>query len=78
MTSILDTVFTIEGFKIFSAAVKTTDLDKTLNSGGNFTIFAPNDRVFTRLSKVILAQLSGDIPLLTRILSVHIVYYIYI
>ncbi len=73
MTSILDTVFTIEEFKIFSAAVKTTDLDRTLNSGGNFTIFAPNDRAFTRLSKVILSQLSGDLPLLTRILSVHII-----
>jgi uncharacterized surface protein with fasciclin (FAS1) repeats len=71
--TILDTVFTIEGFKIFSAAVKTTELDRTLNSGCNFTIFAPNDRAFTRLSKVILSQLSGDIPLLTKILSVHII-----
>ena len=73
MASVLDTVFTIEGAKIFSAAVKTTDLDKTLNTAGNFTIFAPNDRAFTRLSKVVLAQLSGDIPLLTKILSVHII-----
>jgi uncharacterized surface protein with fasciclin (FAS1) repeats len=73
MASILDTVFTIEGFKIFSAAVKATDLDKTLNTLGNFTIFAPNDRAFSRLSKIIMEQLSGDIPLLTKILSLHII-----
>jgi uncharacterized surface protein with fasciclin (FAS1) repeats len=73
MASIIDTVFTIEGFKIFSAAVKTTNLDKTLNTVGNFTIFAPNDRAFSQLSKVIMEQLSGDIPLLTKILSIHII-----
>jgi uncharacterized surface protein with fasciclin (FAS1) repeats len=73
MTSILDTVFNTKRLKILGTAIKLTDLNKTLNSKGNFTIFAPIDRAFIALPKDILLQLSQDILLLAKILNVHIV-----
>jgi uncharacterized surface protein with fasciclin (FAS1) repeats len=73
MTSILDTVFNTKRLKILGTAIKLTDLNKTLNSKGNFTIFAPIDRAFIELPKDILLQLSQDILLLAKILNVHIV-----
>jgi uncharacterized surface protein with fasciclin (FAS1) repeats len=73
MTNILDTVFNTRRLKILGTAVKITDLGKTLSSKGNFTIFAPIDRAFSELPKDTLLQLSRDILLLAKTLSVHVV-----
>lgn len=73
MTSILDTVFNTKRLKTLGTAVKVAGLAKTLNGKGDFTIFAPIDRAFSELPKDTLLQLSQDIFLLAKILSVHIV-----
>ena len=38
-------------FKTLVAAVKAAGLSKTLESKGNYTVFAPNDHAFARLPK---------------------------
>lgn len=73
MNSILDTLFNIREFQMFCTAIKIVRLTSTLHSNGPFTIFAPTDRAFTQLSSVKLQQLTADIPLLTKIVSNHIV-----
>lgn len=73
MKSLLDTVFNIRELQMFSTAIQIVRLTKTLDSGGLFTVFAPYDRAFTQLSSVKLQQLTADIPLLTKMISNHIV-----
>jgi uncharacterized surface protein with fasciclin (FAS1) repeats len=74
MASILDTLLATKGLETLATAIQITDLDKTLNSPGDFTIFAPNNRAFTSLPKITLQKLSQNISLLTGILSTHIIH----
>lgn len=74
MTNIFDTILKTKEFEIIATAIQIIDLDRTLDRADNFTIFAPNNRAFTSLPKIRLQNLSQDIPLLTKILSAHIVY----
>lgn len=71
--SIVDITLNTRGFKILSTVVQITDFNKTLNSAGYFTIFAPTDRAFMQLSKINLQHLIEDIPLLTKTLGLHII-----
>ncbi len=73
MNSIIDTLFNIRELQMFCTAIKIVRLTKTLHSAGPFTVFAPADRAFTQLSSVKLQQLTADIPLLTKIVTNHIV-----
>ncbi len=58
---------------MFCTAIKIVRLTRTLHSNGPFTIFAPADQAFTQLSSMKLQQLTADLPLLTKIVSNHIV-----
>jgi len=44
----------------------------TLN-GGQFTIFAPTDEAFAKIDPATIEQLKTDAPLLTNILTYHVV-----
>lgn len=73
MNSILDTLFNIRELQMFCTAIQIVRLAKTLHSAGPFTVFAPVDRAFTQLSSLKLQQLIADVPLLTKIVTNHIV-----
>jgi uncharacterized surface protein with fasciclin (FAS1) repeats len=74
MANVFDTLLQTKELEIFVTAIQMTDLDRVLKSESDFTIFAPNNRAFTSLSKPILQSISQDIPLLTRILKAHLLY----
>jgi uncharacterized surface protein with fasciclin (FAS1) repeats len=73
MRSILDTLFNIREFQMFSTTIQIVSLNKTLHSAGPFTVFAPHDRAFTQLSKVALQRLTTNVPLLIKTIETHIV-----
>ena len=73
MTDIFNTLLNTKELKIFVTAIQMTDLDRILKSEGDFTIFAPNNRAFTSLTKSILQNALQNVPLLTKILRSHII-----
>jgi uncharacterized surface protein with fasciclin (FAS1) repeats len=73
MTDIIDTLLDLQELEIFSTALQTAGLDRDLNSGAEFTVFAPNNRAFTKLSKLTLESLSQNISLLIRVIGTHII-----
>jgi uncharacterized surface protein with fasciclin (FAS1) repeats len=73
MNSVIDTLFNIRELQMFCTAIKIVRLTRTLHSAGPFTVFAPADRAFTQLSSTKLQQLISDVPLLTKIVTNHIV-----
>ncbi len=63
-------------FKILVEAVVAADLATTLSGPGPFTVFAPTDAAFAALLAelgVTKAQLLADKPLLTKVLTYHVV-----
>ncbi|MEO3757363.1 fasciclin domain-containing protein [Mycobacterium sp. B14F4] len=48
------------------------NLVDTLN-GGQFTVFAPTDEAFAKIDQATIAKLATDAPLLTSILTYHVV-----
>jgi uncharacterized surface protein with fasciclin (FAS1) repeats len=74
MISLLDTLLATKELETLATAIQITDLDKVLNSGGDFTIFAPTNRAFTSLPKSALHKLSQEPLLLVKILSMHIMH----
>jgi uncharacterized surface protein with fasciclin (FAS1) repeats len=74
MISLLDTLLATKELETLATAIQITDLDKVLNSGGDFTIFAPTNRAFTSLPKPALHKLSQEPLLLVKILSMHIMH----
>ncbi len=73
MNSIIDTLFNIRELQMFCTAIKIVRLTQTLHSRSPFTVFAPTDRAFTQLSSMKLQELAADVPLLTKIVSNHII-----
>jgi uncharacterized surface protein with fasciclin (FAS1) repeats len=73
MSQIVDTLLETQELEIFSTALQIAGLDKTLDNLGKFTIFAPNNRAFTRLPKLTLQSLSQNVSLLITTLSHHII-----
>ncbi|WP_295616519.1 fasciclin domain-containing protein [Chamaesiphon sp. GL140_3_metabinner_50] len=74
MASVFDTLLKFKDIEIFVTALQIADLDRTLNTAGEFTIFAPNNRAFTSLPKLTLQKLSQNSDLLTKLLSMHIIH----
>jgi uncharacterized surface protein with fasciclin (FAS1) repeats len=74
MSQIVDTLLGTQELEIFITAIQITGLDKTLDRISNYTIFAPNNRAFTRLPKLTLQSLSQNVSLLITTLSNHIIY----
>lgn len=71
---LVDTAIAAGNFNTLVAALKTSGLDETLNTGGSFTIFAPTDQAFAALPRgtvdAMLADPSGS---LTDLLLYHTV-----
>jgi uncharacterized surface protein with fasciclin (FAS1) repeats len=74
MSQIVNTLLDTQELEIFSTALQIAGLNKTLENIGNFTIFAPNNRAFTRLPKLTLQSLSQNVSLLITTLSHHIIH----
>jgi len=70
--SIVDTLAAAGNFKTFLDLAKKADI-KTLNQPGPFTVFAPTDAAFAKLSKEDTDRLMKDNALLRRVLLYHIV-----
>jgi uncharacterized surface protein with fasciclin (FAS1) repeats len=62
-------------FKTLVAALKATGLDKTLASGGPYTVFAPTDAAFAALPRGTVEELlkPKNHALLVKILTYHVV-----
>ena len=73
MRSIIDTIFEIRELQMFSTMIQITGLNRTLHSGGPFTVFAPRDRAFMQLPKAVTQQLTSNVSLLTEMIDSHIV-----
>lgn len=61
------------GFTTLSRAIEAAGLFDTLNSGGPFTVFAPNDLAFAQLTEDELNGLLADKAQLKSILTYHVV-----
>jgi uncharacterized surface protein with fasciclin (FAS1) repeats len=70
---IVDTVKANRSFDIFSTAVETAGFAQTLKNTGPYTVFAPTNEAFAKLSPAVWEQLSQDKVKLARVLSYHVV-----
>lgn len=59
--------------KTLVAAVGAADLGDTLNAAEGITVFAPTDDAFSKIPKADLDGVLADKPLLTKILTHHVV-----
>jgi uncharacterized surface protein with fasciclin (FAS1) repeats len=60
-------------FKTLVTALKAADLVDTLKGPGPFTVFAPTDEAFAKISKAKLDALLKDKAQLTKVLTYHVV-----
>jgi uncharacterized surface protein with fasciclin (FAS1) repeats len=58
--------------KILTSALHKTGLAQRLHAPGPFTLFAPNDAAFWRMSKDNFAALTGDDKQLSKVLKYHV------
>ncbi|MEO1095947.1 MAG: fasciclin domain-containing protein [Cyanobacteria bacterium J06638_28] len=72
MPTIVDIAVNTEGFSTLVAAVQAAGLVETLQSGGPFTVFAPNDDAFAKLPPGTVQTLVQNPPQLARILTYHV------
>lgn len=72
--SIVDIAASNNSFKTLTAALKATGLDKTLASGGPYTVFAPTDAAFAALPKGTVEELlkPENKETLIKILTYHV------
>ena len=73
MADIVDIALSIDAFTCFGSALTATGLVETLKSPGPFTVFAPNDDAFAKLSPATMKTLLENLPQLARILTYHVV-----
>ena len=59
-------------FKTLTAAFRTADLTSTLKGAGPYTVFAPTDAAFARLSKSIVDSFLADKEKLRSLLLFHV------
>ena len=71
--SVYDIVSNSVDHTTLKVAVDACSLNTTLSGPGPFTLFAPTDAAFNALPSGTLAALLADIPLLTSILTHHVV-----
>lgn len=60
-------------FKTLATALTEAGLVDTLNSSGDFTVFAPTDQAFAKLGQDTINAVLADPTLLTNILTYHVV-----
>lgn len=70
MSSIEDAIETA-GFAAFADSLRASPYGETLDSGGPFTIFAPDDAAFARFSPEALDRLHDDEALLRAVVGYH-------
>ena len=70
---IVETAQTAGSFNTLLTAVEAAGLTETLRSEGPFTVFAPSDAAFEKLSETELGNILADGDLLTRVLTYHVV-----
>lgn len=73
MKTIIDTATAAGNFTLLLAALKVASLTDTLRAPGPYTIFAPTDAAFGRLSAGTHKALLKDIRRLKTVLTLHIV-----
>lgn len=72
-TDIVDTAVGAGNFETLVTAVTAANLVETLKSPGPFTVFAPTDSAFAKLPPGTVEALLNNIPLLTKILTYHVI-----
>jgi uncharacterized surface protein with fasciclin (FAS1) repeats len=72
-TDIVDTAVGNGQFETLVTAVTAANLVETLKSPGPFTVFAPTDSAFAKLPTGTVEALLNNIPLLTKILTYHVI-----
>jgi uncharacterized surface protein with fasciclin (FAS1) repeats len=70
---IVDTAVAAEQFKTLVTAVQAAELVDVLKGEGPFTVFAPTDKAFAKVSKEQLASLLKDKEKLQSVLTYHVV-----
>ena len=70
---IVDTAVAAGSFKTLAAALQAAGLVETLKGKGPFTVFAPTDDAFAKVSKADLDALLKDKAKLTAVLTYHVV-----
>ncbi len=73
MPDVVDAAVSSGMFNTLVSAVKAAGLIDTLKSPGPFTVFAPTDEAFAKVSQETLNALMKDIPKLKAILTYHVV-----
>lgn len=71
-----DIVTVIDGsadYSMFATALKAANLETSLKGAGPFTVFAPNNAAFAKLSKTGLDSLMKDTAKLANVLKTHVV-----
>jgi uncharacterized surface protein with fasciclin (FAS1) repeats len=73
--SVVDLIVTDPSLSALSQALKSADLIETLSGAGPFTIFAPNDAAFAKISPNVLSDLlkTENKDKLLAILTYHVV-----
>lgn len=70
---IVDTAVAAGDFNTLVAAIEAAGLVDTLRGKGPYTVFAPTDEAFAKISKVDLNALLKNKEALTRVLTYHVV-----
>ena len=73
MKNVIETARESGHFSMLITIVQETGLIDTLSSDGPFTIFAPTDDAFAKLSKKTIDHLLQDKERLTEILTYHVI-----
>jgi uncharacterized surface protein with fasciclin (FAS1) repeats len=73
MQNIIDTAVSNPQFSTLVTAIKAADLVETLTGAGPFTVFAPTNEAFKKISAETLAAVLADKDKLTSILTYHVV-----
>jgi uncharacterized surface protein with fasciclin (FAS1) repeats len=71
--SLIDVIATNDNLSFFAVLLNATDLVTTLQSGGPYTVFAPNNDAFGNLSREAFSRILVDQNERTRVLSAHVV-----
>lgn len=74
MKNVVDTVISDNQLTMLTTIVRETGLVETLSSDGPFTIFAPTDEAFAKLSQKTIDYLMSDKERLTEILTYHVIH----
>ena len=73
MPNIVETAIAAGTFNTLVTAVQAAKLAETLSGPGPLTVFAPTDNAFAKLPAGTVESLLKDIPMLTKILTSHVV-----